>query len=161
MRCSSDSITRMSCARRGNQIGDAHQLLDRLDEAEVVGGRGDVVHAVRVRDALRIRHVLEQLLGPAMEVADDRLGLDDPLAVDLQKDPQHPVRRRMLGTEVLLHSWTSISCCGHRIITSLLPLSEFYFAASAINFFSIDSVSSSPGTHSVRSFVSPDAIAAA
>ena len=87
----------------GNLLGDPHQLLDRLDEAEVVRGRGDVVHAVRVRDALRIGHVLEELLRAAVEVADDRLRVDDALAVDLQQYPQHAVRRRVLGPEVDLH----------------------------------------------------------
>ncbi len=103
MRCSSERITRMKLRATGDLLGDPHELLDRLDEAEVVRGRGDVVHAVRVGDALRIGHVLEELLGAAVQIADDRLRVDDALAVDLQKDAQHAVRRRMLRAEVDLH----------------------------------------------------------
>ena len=65
-------MTRMSWARR-DQRGDPHQLLHRPDVGEVVGGRRHVVHAVGVGDVLGVGHVLEELLGAAVEVADDRL----------------------------------------------------------------------------------------
>src|SRR5688500_13811626 len=56
-----------------------------------------------MRHALWIVHVLEELLGTAVQIADDRLRVDDPLAIHLEDDSQHPVRRRVLGTEIHFH----------------------------------------------------------
>ena len=83
------------CARDALQLGEQHpdvagarrhhqpdQLLDRADVGEVVGRRRHVVHAVGVRHVLEERVELEQLLGAAVEVADDRVAVDDALAVD-------------------------------------------------------------------------------
>ncbi len=75
--------------------------------------------------------------------------IDDAFAINLEKHPQHPVRRRVLRTKIYFHFVDVEHVFGP----------EAYFVA--INCFSIDSVSSSPGTHNVRSFVSPVAIAAA
>jgi hypothetical protein len=44
--------------------------------------------------------VLDQLLGAAVQEADVRIDALDHLAVQLQHQAQHTVRRRMLGTEV-------------------------------------------------------------
>ena len=81
----------------------AHQLLHRPHVGEVVGGRGHVIHAVGVGDVLEERVQLEELLRAAVEVADDRIAVHDPLAVHLELQPQHAVGRGMLGAEVQLH----------------------------------------------------------
>jgi hypothetical protein len=44
--------------------------------------------------------VLDQLLGPAVEESDMRIDALHDLAVELQHEPQHTVRRRVLGPEV-------------------------------------------------------------
>ncbi len=46
---------------------------------------------------------LEELLGAAVHVADDRLGADDPLAVDDDPQPQHAVGGRVLRADVEHH----------------------------------------------------------
>src|SRR5205085_6384473 len=46
--------------------------LDREAVRVVVGGGGDVVHPVGVRDPHRVGLGLEELLGPAVEVTEDR-----------------------------------------------------------------------------------------
>ena len=82
---------------------DPHHPLHRADQRLVVGRRRGVVHAVGVRNRPVVGLALEDLLGAAVEVADDRLGVDDPLAVELHHHPQHPVRGRVLGAEGDLH----------------------------------------------------------
>ena len=79
---------------------DLHQLLDRLDVAEVVRGGRDVVHAVGEEHDVRPVAVLAQLLDAAMDVADHAVRIDDALAVEAQHDPQHAVRAGVLGPHV-------------------------------------------------------------
>jgi hypothetical protein len=47
-----------------------------------------------------LKGLLGELLGAAMQQADVRIGLLDHLAVHLQHQAQHAVRRRMLRPEV-------------------------------------------------------------
>jgi hypothetical protein len=82
---------------------DAEELLHGDTEALIIGRRRNVIHPVGMREALREGHGLEELFGAAVEVADDRFGLHDLLAVELHLDSQHPVGCRVLGTEVDLH----------------------------------------------------------
>ena len=60
----------------------------------------DVVEAVEVRQRLLVVLVLDQLLGAAVEEADVRVGALDHLAVELEDEAQHAVRRRVLRAEV-------------------------------------------------------------
>ena len=62
--------------------------------------RRDVVEPVEIRDRLQIGLVLDQLLGAAMQQPDMRIDALDDLAVELQHQPQHAVRRRMLRPEI-------------------------------------------------------------
>ncbi len=64
--------------------------------------------------------VLGELLRPPMHVADDRLGADDHLAVQLEDDPEHPVCRRMLRADVEDH-----------LLGAQLPLGDDLDAAAA------------------------------
>jgi hypothetical protein len=75
----------------------AEQLLDGEAEAHVRRQRDEVVHSIGVRDELEIRPVLGDLLHAPVEVADVRHGAHDRLAVELQDDAQHPMRRGMRG----------------------------------------------------------------
>ena len=79
---------------------DPEQALDRQAVAELVEEGRQVVGAGHVRDALHPRPVLGVLLDPRVQVADDRLAGDHRFAVQLQQQPQHPVRRRVLRTHV-------------------------------------------------------------
>ena len=101
MRCSSDEDG--PDVARPRRDHEADQLLHRPDVGEVVRRRGHVVHAVGVRDVLEERVELEELLGAAVEIADDRVAVDDPLAVDLELQAQHAVGGRVLRAEVELH----------------------------------------------------------
>ena len=88
----------MSCARRGTC--DAEQLLDREAEGVLLVHRRDVVEPVEIGDRLQIGLVLDQLLGAAMQQADMRVDALDDLAVELEHQAQHAVRRRMLRPEI-------------------------------------------------------------
>ncbi len=62
--------------------------------------RRDVVEPVEIRDRLQIGLLLDQLLGAAMQQPDMRIDALDDLAVKLQHEAQHAVRRRMLRPEI-------------------------------------------------------------
>jgi hypothetical protein len=79
---------------------DAEQLLDRKHEDELVVLERDVVDAWGVRDRLPPRLLLHVLLEARVEVADHGLQADDRLAVELDHEPEHAVRRRMVRAEV-------------------------------------------------------------
>ena len=78
----------------------AHQLLDGQHEGVLLVHRRDVVEAVEVADVLGVGPRFDQLLGAAVQQADVRVGLLDDLAVELQHQAQHAVRRRVLRPEV-------------------------------------------------------------
>jgi len=81
----------------------APELLDSLDVPQVVVRRRQVVGPVGEGDVLVVVAGLAQLLGAPVQVADDRLAVDDGLAVQVQDDAQHPVGRGVLGPHVELH----------------------------------------------------------
>ena len=78
----------------------AEQLLRREAERMLLVHRRDVVEPVEIRDRLQIGLLLDQLLGAAMQQPDMRIDALDHLAVELQHEAQHAVRRRMLRPEV-------------------------------------------------------------
>ncbi len=98
MRVTSSNMTRMYCARTGGL--DAEQALDRHHVGVLVAHHRDVIEPVHVADRLVERLALGQLLGRAVQETDVRIGLLDHLAVQLEHQAQHAVRRGMLRTEV-------------------------------------------------------------
>ena len=62
--------------------------------------RRDVVEPVEIADRLQIGLVLDQLLGAAVQEPDVRIDALDHLAVELEHEAEHAVRRRVLRTEV-------------------------------------------------------------
>ena len=82
---------------------DVHQLLEGQDRRPLVEQRADVLERVGVADRLVVVGVLAQLLDAAVEVAEDRVEVDDLLAVELEDDPQDAVGRRVLGAHVDEH----------------------------------------------------------
>ena len=84
----------MSWPRRGTV--DAEQLLDRERVGVLLVHRRDIVEPVEIGHVLQIGARLHQLLGAAMQQADMRIDALDHLAVELQHQAQHAVRRRML-----------------------------------------------------------------
>ena len=79
---------------------EPEQLLAGEAEGVLLVHRRDVVEAVEVADRLHVGLVLDQLLGAAVQQADVRVDALHDLAVELQHEAQHAVRRRMLGAEV-------------------------------------------------------------
>ena len=79
---------------------DAEELLDREDVEELVRVERDVVDARRVRHRLPPRLVLHVLLEAGVEVADDRADARDRLAVEVDDEAEHAVRRGMVRPEV-------------------------------------------------------------
>ena len=79
---------------------DAEQLLDREDEDELVVLEGDVVDPRRIGDRLPPALLLHVLLEAGVQVSDDRRQPDDLLAVQVDDEPQHAVRRGMVRPEV-------------------------------------------------------------
>ena len=92
MRLSSEVMTRMYSARGGTSI--LARPLHRADEGVGVVHRREVVDAARVGEKLRPGPVLAHLLVHPVDVADDRLGPGDPLAVHRHQDPQDAVGGR-------------------------------------------------------------------
>ena len=90
------------------------QVLDREHVGVLLRHRRDVVEAIEVADALDVGPVLDQLLGAAMEQADVRVGALDDLAVELEHEAQHAVRRRVLRPEV--HRVVLQRDVGHRAL---------------------------------------------
>ena len=82
---------------------DAQHPLGGQDDAQLVAECRKPVVPVGQHDDLPVVADLEQLLGAAVHVADDRLGRDDALAVEHQPQPQHAVRRGMLRADVEDH----------------------------------------------------------
>ena len=100
IRLSSIISTRMTLARSG--IWSV--MPSSFSTAEAVGGlleqRREVVHAGAERHALGPGAELHVLLDAGVQVADARAGLGDRLAVDLEDQPEHAVRRRVLRAHV-------------------------------------------------------------
>ena len=91
---------------------DAEQALDGEAVRVLVAHHGHVVQPVHVRQRLQIRPGLGELLGGPVQEADVRVGALDDLAVELQHQPQHAVRGRMLRAKV------------HRVIANLCHLAQ-------------------------------------
>ena len=85
---------------RPRRRGDAEQLLLRQHPGVLHAHRADVVEPVEIWQRLQVALVLHQLLGAAVQQADMRVGALDHLAVHLEDQPQHAVRRRVLRAEV-------------------------------------------------------------
>ena len=79
---------------------EPEQLLHREAERMLLVHRRDVIEPVEIRDRLQIGLLLDQLLGAAMQQPDMRIDALDHLAVQLQHEAQHAVRRRMLRPEI-------------------------------------------------------------
>ncbi len=79
---------------------DAQELLDRKAEGVLLVHRRDVVEPVEIRDRLQVRLVLDQLLGAPVQQPDVRVHALHDLAVELEDEAQHAVRRRMLRPEI-------------------------------------------------------------
>ena len=79
---------------------DAQKLFRRQAERMLLVHRRDIVEAVEIGKRLQIGLVLDQLLGAAMKQADVRVHAGDNLAIQIQDQAQHAMRRRMLGSEI-------------------------------------------------------------
>ena len=84
----------------GHVVRDAQQLLDGQAVRGLLEQRRHVVHARAERHALGPGAELHVLLDAGVQVADARTGLGHRLAVDLEHEPEHAVRRRVLRTHV-------------------------------------------------------------
>ena len=83
--------------------GHVEQLLGGQHRHVLAEHRGDVLERVAVADDHVPVAVLADLLHAAVEVAQHGVQVDDPLAVDLEDDAQHAVRRGMLRADVDEH----------------------------------------------------------
>src|SRR6266567_7436935 len=88
-----------------NELGsprhlDAEQALRGETECMFLVHRRDVVEPVEIGDRLQIGLLLDQLLGAPMQEPDVRIDALDYLAVELEYQAQHAVRRRMLRPEI-------------------------------------------------------------
>src|SRR6516165_4475728 len=79
---------------------DPHQFFDSERESMLLAHRRYVVEPVEIRDRLQIRLVLDQFFRAAVQQTDMRIGALDDLAVHLQNEAHHAVRRRVLWTEI-------------------------------------------------------------
>ncbi len=79
---------------------DAGQLLDGLHVAQLGVELGQVLGAVLVADRLTVVHVLGQLLGAAMHVADVGDEVHDLLPINDEHHAEHAVRCRVLRPDI-------------------------------------------------------------
>ena len=79
---------------------DVQERLGRQGEDQLVVERRQVVHPGHVGGALDVGQLLALLLHAGVEVADDGLGAQDRLAVQLEHEAQHAVGRGVLGPHV-------------------------------------------------------------
>src|SRR5262249_42022236 len=79
---------------------DAEELLRRQAERMLLVHRRDVVEPIEIGQRLQVGLVLDELLSPAMEKPDMRIGAGDDLAVEFEDEAQHAVRSRMLRAEI-------------------------------------------------------------
>ncbi len=104
----------LSTARHGN----AEQLFRRKAEGMLLIHRRDVIEPVEVRNRLQIGLLFDQLFSTAMKQTNVRIDALDHLAVKLQHEAQHAVRRRMLRSEVdseIAHARRfGAKCFGHQ-----------------------------------------------
>ena len=98
MRFSSQSSMRIQVAFCGHL--DLEQLLDREHEDELVVLERDVVDALRVRDRLPPRLLLHVLLEAGVQVADHRGAGRRRSRRQVDDEPQHAVRGRVVRAEV-------------------------------------------------------------
>jgi hypothetical protein len=83
--------------------GDAQERLHRAAPPEVLRNRRHVIEPVGERLDHRVGAMLAELLHAAMQVSDHGPQALDLLAVEMEHQAQHPVRRRVLRTHVDLH----------------------------------------------------------
>ena len=79
---------------------NAEKPLDRERIRVLLIHRRDVVEPIQIRHVLQVRARLHQFFGAAMQEADMRVDPLDHLAVELEHEAQHAMRRRMLRPEV-------------------------------------------------------------
>ena len=97
-RLSSTRSIRIQSERGG--ISMPEELLDGQRQHQLVVERRQVVHAGDVGRPLDVGELLGRLLHAGVQVADDRLGAQHGLAVELDHESEHAVRRRVLGPHV-------------------------------------------------------------
>jgi hypothetical protein len=85
---------------RAKRDVDAQQLLDSERVTMLLAHHRHVVEAVKVRERLVERLVLDQLLRATVQQPDVRVAPLDRLALQLQHQAQHAVRRRVLRPKV-------------------------------------------------------------
>src|SRR5258705_452903 len=110
------------CAVRRAQAapghGQAEQLFGREAEGVLLVHRRQVVEPIEIGDRLWIGLVLDQLLGAAMQQPEMRVDALDDLAVELQHQAQHAMRRRVLRPEI--DGEVAQGCFGHHTLSASL-----------------------------------------
>ena len=104
----------------------AQQFLHGVRVGDVVGQRREVIEAVGVRNELRVRHVLGDFFVAAMQVTDIGPGVDDLFAVQLEHEPQHAVRARVLRPHVDDHPLAA-QLSFHRLLRARGGIDQFHF----------------------------------
>ena len=94
IRFSSHSSMRIQVARSGTSTPSSCSAASE-NTSSLKSGDG-VVHAGDVGGALEVGERLARLLHAGVQVADDRLGAQHGLALELEHEPQHAVGRRVL-----------------------------------------------------------------
>ena len=82
---------------------DSENFFHREAIAQVVRKRRKIINAVGEGDTLRIRLRFAGFFDAGMQITDNWLGFYHHFAVELQHDPQHSVRGRVLGPHVQDH----------------------------------------------------------
>ena len=87
----------MFCPAR---YGNAEELLHRQAVGMLLIHRRDIVQPVEIGQRLQVGLGLYQLFRTPVKQADMRIDTGDDLAIKLEHEAQHAMRRRMLRSEV-------------------------------------------------------------
>ena len=79
---------------------NAQHTLDRQGKSVLLIHRRDIIKTVKIRHALQIGFVFNQLFRAAMQQADMRVNALHALAVQIHHQTQHTMRGRMLRAEI-------------------------------------------------------------
>ncbi len=90
-------------AARRQFIVDTEGFFNRERVGDVVRQRREIIQTIRVRNELRVSHVLGDFFVAAMQITHVRVGLGDDLAVQFEQNSENAVRGRMRRPHVQHH----------------------------------------------------------
>src|SRR6476646_11803664 len=90
-------------AARSQLLINSKQFLNGEHVSDVIGQRCKIIQSIRVRDELGISHAFGDLFIAAVQITDVRPCPGNNLAIQLEHDAEHSMRRRMRWPHIEKH----------------------------------------------------------